>query len=64
MHFFRVEDTIKAVQSAGRGRNRERIRVSSMKKMFSKRRLKLADSVRAVLANGLGLLGVTAPEKM
>ena len=27
-------------------------------------RLKLADSVRAVLANGLGLLGVTAPEKM
>ena len=27
-------------------------------------RLKLADSVRAVLANGLGLLGVAAPEKM
>ncbi len=27
-------------------------------------RLKLADSVRAVLANGLGLLGVTAPRKM
>ena len=27
-------------------------------------RLKLADSVRAVLANGLGLLGVSAPEKM
>ena len=27
-------------------------------------RLKLADSVRAVLANGLNLLGVTAPEKM
>ena len=27
-------------------------------------RLKLADSVRSVLANGLGLLGVTAPEKM
>ena len=27
-------------------------------------RLKLADTVRAVLANGLGLLGVTAPEKM
>ena len=27
-------------------------------------RLKLADSVRLVLANGLGLLGVTAPEKM
>ncbi len=27
-------------------------------------RLKLADSVRAVLANGLGLLGITAPEKM
>ena len=26
--------------------------------------LKLADTVRAVLANGLGLLGVTAPEKM
>jgi len=27
-------------------------------------RLKLADTVRAVLANGLGLLGVAAPEKM
>jgi arginyl-tRNA synthetase len=27
-------------------------------------RLKAADSVRAVLANGLALLGVTAPEKM
>ena len=27
-------------------------------------RLKLADSVRAVRANGLGLLGVSAPEKM
>jgi arginyl-tRNA synthetase len=27
-------------------------------------RLKLADTVRLVLANGLGLLGVTAPEKM
>ena len=27
-------------------------------------RLKLADSVRLVLANGLGLLGVNAPEKM
>ena len=27
-------------------------------------RLKLADTVRAVLANGLNLLGVTAPEKM
>ncbi len=27
-------------------------------------RLKLADSVRLVLANGLGLLGVTAPNKM
>ena len=27
-------------------------------------RLKLADSVRAVIANGLALLGVTAPEKM
>ena len=27
-------------------------------------RLKLADTVRAVLANGLGLLGVSAPEKM
>ena len=27
-------------------------------------RLKLADSVRSVLANGLGLLGVRAPEKM
>ena len=27
-------------------------------------RLKLADSVRSVLANCLGLLGVTAPEKM
>jgi len=27
-------------------------------------RLKLADSVRAVLANGLALLGVAAPEKM
>ena len=27
-------------------------------------RLKLADSVRSVLANGLNLLGVTAPEKM
>ncbi len=27
-------------------------------------RLKLADTVRSVLANGLGLLGVTAPEKM
>lgn len=27
-------------------------------------RLKLADTVRCVLANGLGLLGVTAPEKM
>ncbi|RKI67379.1 arginine--tRNA ligase [bacterium 1xD42-67] len=27
-------------------------------------RLKLADTVRAVLENGLGLLGVTAPEKM
>ena len=27
-------------------------------------RLKLADTVRAVLANGLKLLGVSAPEKM
>ena len=27
-------------------------------------RLKLADTVRAVLANGLALIGVTAPEKM
>ena len=27
-------------------------------------RLKLADTVRSVLANGLGLLGVNAPEKM
>ena len=27
-------------------------------------RLKLAHTVRLVLANGLGLLGVTAPEKM
>ena len=27
-------------------------------------RLKLADSVRSVLANGLNLLGVAAPEKM
>ena len=27
-------------------------------------RLKLADTVRLVLANGLGILGVTAPEKM
>ena len=27
-------------------------------------RLKLADSTRLVLANGLGLLGVNAPEKM
>ena len=27
-------------------------------------RLKLADTVRSVLANGLNLLGVTAPEKM
>ena len=27
-------------------------------------RLKLADTVRAVLANGLNLLGVSAPEKM
>jgi arginyl-tRNA synthetase len=27
-------------------------------------RLKLADSVRSVLANGLNLLGVSAPEKM
>ena len=27
-------------------------------------RLKLADTVRSVIANGLDLLGVTAPEKM
>ena len=27
-------------------------------------RLKLADTVRSVLANGMGLLGVRAPEKM
>ena len=27
-------------------------------------RLKLADTVRAVLSNGMGLLGVSAPEKM
>ena len=27
-------------------------------------RLKLADTVRSVLANGMGLLGVSAPEKM
>ena len=27
-------------------------------------RLKLADCTRLVLANGLGLLGVSAPEKM
>ena len=27
-------------------------------------RLKLADTVRGVIANCLGLLGVTAPEKM
>ena len=27
-------------------------------------RLKLADAARAVLANGLNLLGVAAPEKM
>ena len=38
----------------------------SLKKLcrFLAARLKLADSVRSVLANGLGLLGVTAPEKM
>ena len=38
----------------------------SLKKLcrFLAARLKLADTVRAVLANGLGLLGVTAPEKM
>ncbi len=29
-----------------------------------KARLKLADTARSVLANGLGLIGVTAPEKM
>ena len=29
-----------------------------------KARLKLADSARSVLCNGLGLIGVTAPEKM
>ena len=27
-------------------------------------RLKLADTTRAVIAGGLGLLGVSAPEKM
>ena len=33
-------------------------------KELQKARLKLADSVRSVLANGLNILGVTAPEKM
>ncbi len=33
-------------------------------KELQKARLKLADSVRSVLANGLNLLGVNAPEKM
>ena len=33
-------------------------------KELQKARLKLADSVRSVLANGLNLLGVAAPEKM
>jgi arginyl-tRNA synthetase len=33
-------------------------------KALQSARMKLADTVRLVLANGLNLLGVTAPEKM
>ena len=39
-------------------------RIKGEEHMLLCARLKLADTVRAVLANGLGLLGVSAPEKM
>ena len=39
-------------------------RIKGEERELAKARLKLADSARSVLANGLGLLGVTAPEKM
>ena len=39
-------------------------RIKGEEENVLKARLKLADSVRSVLANGLGLLGVSAPEKM
>jgi arginyl-tRNA synthetase len=39
-------------------------RVVSEEKELTKARLLLAEGVRTVLANGLGLLGVSAPEKM
>ena len=39
-------------------------RIKGEKHTVLSARLKLADTVRSVLANGLGLLGVSAPEKM
>ena len=39
-------------------------RIKGEKPAVLSARLKLADTVRAVLANGMGLLGVSAPEKM
>ncbi len=39
-------------------------RIKGEAEPVAKARLKLADATRSVLANGLGLLGITAPEKM
>ena len=39
-------------------------RIKGEEEAVAKARLKLADTVRSVLANGLALIGVTAPEKM
>ena len=39
-------------------------RIKGEEEALASARLKLADSVRLVLANGLGLLGVNAPNKM
>ncbi len=39
-------------------------RIKGEEENVAKARLKLADTVRSVLANGLALIGVTAPEKM
>ena len=39
-------------------------RIVTYKKNLSQARLFLADAIRVVIANGLRLLGVSAPEKM
>ena len=42
----------------------DRCRVIDADKILASERLALIDAVRVVLANGLGILGISAPEKM